>query len=451
MKIQDEAAPPAESVVPLSRSPHHDAVQSYRARLPEYLSPGNALAGERQPTESLLAAGGGAVGWANAPPKPPHPAWVRLIHHPGQSSLRLAEAADGEADGEVASFPESCQSRCSEEGTAQFHQDLGFYASVLDQLPYGVYCVDRQRTILYWNAAAAAITGFQRHEVEGACCAQNILRHVDDAGRSLCLNDCPLSATLLDGQVRRDRVYLHHRQGYRVPVWIQVVPWRDRQQNIIGAIETFVPEILEVSTDGQLLSQLDLDDLTQIGNRRFGRMHLEQLIERSPWHPYDACSGHHVCLGMEGAGPELGRSPLLPGGVLFLDIDHFKAVNDRYGHQVGDRVLIMVARTISNTLRHGDYVARWGGEEFIVLLNQTDAAGMQEAAERIRRLVASSGLDHEDHFLQVTISIGGTLLVPHDSVETALERADAQMYLSKQAGRDCTHIAELSSRRRPGS
>jgi diguanylate cyclase (GGDEF)-like protein/PAS domain S-box-containing protein len=325
---------------------------------------------------------------------------------------------------------------------------LGFYASVLDQLPYGVYCVDLHRTIIYWNAAAAAITGFQRYEVEGACCAQNILRHVNDAGQALCLNDCPLSATLQDGEVRRDRVYLHHRQGYRVPVWIQVVPWRDRQQNIIGAIETFVPEIPEMTPNGQLLSQLELDDLTQIGNRRFGRMHLEQLIQglnqRSPWPPYDRGVGHYWHAGTDETRVELG-------GLLFLDIDHFKMINDRYGHGVGDQVLIMVARTISNTLRHGDYVARWGGEEFIVLLNQTDAVGMQDAAERIRRLVASSGLDHEDHFLQVTVSIGGTLLTPQDSVETALERADAQMYRSKQTGRNCTHIAELPPRPTSGS
>lgn len=350
---------------------------------------------------------------------------------------------------EEANIPDRCPGRCSDKVATAFSQDLGFYASVLDQLPYGVYCVDHKRTIIYWNAAAETITGFQRHEVEGACCAQNILRHVDDTGRALCLHDCPLSATLQDGQVRRDRVYLHHRQGHRVPVWIQVVPWRDRQQNILGAIETFVPEIPEMTTHGQLLSQLELDDLTQVGSRRFGRMHLEQLIQSLHWHPHDFCSEHDAHAGIHGSRANPGRSPLLPGGVLFIDIDHFKTVNDHYGHGVGDRVLMMVARTISNTLRHGDYVARWGGEEFIVLLNQTDAMGMQDAAERIRRLVASSGLDHEDHFLQVTVSIGGTLLTPHDSVETALERADAQMYLSKKAGRNCTFIAELPPRPTP--
>ena len=97
-------------------------------------------------------------------------------------------------------------------------------------------------------------------------------------------------------------------------------------------------------------------------------------------------------------------------GILFLDIDHFKRVNDRYGHDTGDRILRMVATTIANSLRSLDLVCRWGGEEFIIILPNVDAPSLNAAAERIRFFIEKSWLAVHGEHLYTTVSIGGTLL-----------------------------------------
>src|SRR5689334_15269715 len=110
---------------------------------------------------------------------------------------------------------------------------------LLELLFDGLYYVDRNKKISFWNKAAEKITGYERAEVTGFCCADNILRHIDDEGHELCLDGCPLSATLFDGQVREAHVYLHHKRGHRVPVSIRVTPIRDAEGEIIGAAEVF--------------------------------------------------------------------------------------------------------------------------------------------------------------------------------------------------------------------
>ena len=100
----------------------------------------------------------------------------------------------------------------------------GFYRELLDNLYEGVYYVDRQRRITFWNKAAETITGYSRREVLGHKCFQNLLKHVDDQGVSLCLSACPLAQTIQDGQPRSTSVYLHHKDGHRLPVAVRVAP-----------------------------------------------------------------------------------------------------------------------------------------------------------------------------------------------------------------------------------
>jgi len=99
-----------------------------------------------------------------------------------------------------------------------------FYRKILDNLYDGVYFVDPERRITYWNKGAERISGFSAVQVKGKCCAENILVHVDDLGNELCKGDCPLAQTLKDGQTREADVYLHHADGHRIPVKIRVAP-----------------------------------------------------------------------------------------------------------------------------------------------------------------------------------------------------------------------------------
>ena len=124
-----------------------------------------------------------------------------------------------------------------------------------------------------------------------------------------------------------------------------------------------------------------------------------------------------------------------------MDIDHFKAVNDTHGHVVGDKVLIALARYAMDHLRPYDKVFRYGGEEFLLCLPDSDTASGFEVVERLREGIAR--LDH-DHgaSLRVTVSLGVALLDPKLSVEESIDRADKALYAAKRAGRNRTMIWE---------
>lgn len=125
--------------------------------------------------------------------------------------------------------------------------------------------------------------------------------------------------------------------------------------------------------------------------------------------------------------------------LLLFDIDHFKEVNDTYGHNMGDRVLKQMAESVSERLRESDTLGRWGGEEFVVLMPNTDIAGAQLLAERLLQQLATEdfGLNQ-----QVTVSIGVTQWRPGDDRARLIGRADAAMYAAKQKGRNRVCLSE---------
>lgn len=119
---------------------------------------------------------------------------------------------------------------------------------------------------------------------------------------------------------------------------------------------------------------------------------------------------------------------------------HFKALNDTCGHLAGDRVLIGFARDLQSCLRHSDIVCRWGGEEFIVRLKDTDGGAGLKIAEKIRQHVEQPRYAYNDHTLQLTVSIGLTTLPPDETLHTLRSRADHAMYRAKQSGRNRTCV-----------
>lgn len=134
--------------------------------------------------------------------------------------------------------------------------------------------------------------------------------------------------------------------------------------------------------------------------------------------------------------------------VFMLDIDHFKNINDTYGHGVGDIVLRDLATLIKNSIRKPDYVARYGGEEFVVILPETSLHKARELAERLRRQVASYTISiKEDQTLSLTISIGVATYPDHtESPQNLLEAADKAMYVAKRQGRDRVQTAHTQTK-----
>ena len=294
-------------------------------------------------------------------------------------------------------------------------EEKDFYKEIIDNLFDGIYFVDRDRVITYWNKGAERITGYSAEQTIGRACRDNLLNHVTANGVQLCLNNCPLAAAMEDGNDREAEVFLHHADGHRVPVSIRATALRDGTGNIIGAIETFSNNTIVMNARRELreLHQAAMTDpLTGIGNRRYLQGRLSAVIAEF-------------------------QNNANPAGLLFMDVDRFKLFNDSYGHNTGDDVLCMVAQTMHHALRATDAIGRWGSEEFIAILHDVqNDDDLIAAAEKVRVLVQHSRLDVNGQGLTVTMSIGGTLLLAEDTPESFVGRADELMYHSKQTGRN---------------
>ncbi|MCU0505958.1 MAG: sensor domain-containing diguanylate cyclase [Chloroflexi bacterium] len=300
--------------------------------------------------------------------------------------------------------------------------DNAFHKAIVDNLHDGVYYVDRDRRITYWNHGAERISGYSAAEVVGRGCRDGILDHTDEAGQVLCLTACPVAKTLADGRRREAHVYLHHREGARVPVAVRVAPITDGSGAIVGAVEIFGDDRERQVTEARLeeLRRLAvLDPLTEVGNRRWVEMTVRARLDDLERY------GHGF-------------------GVLFVDVDRFKEVNDRHGHEAGDAVLRAVATTTSAAVRGTDSVGRWGGDEFVAVCPAADAGGLRLAGERVRSLVATGGVPVADGTVVPTVSIGGAVARPGDDLGALLARADDAMYRSKQDGRDRVTVDEAA-------
>ena len=164
--------------------------------------------------------------------------------------------------------------------------------------------------------------------------------------------------------------------------------------------------------EDRLVALATTDPLTGASNRRAGEARLEEAFSR--WRRY-------------------GRTFV----VLMVDCDHFKAVNDRWGHDVGDAVLVALVRLCRETLRETDVTIRWGGEEFVLLLHETSRDVALSMAERVRAAIEAVKVEHSGNAIRITASIGVAEVAESDrGAEEAVGRADRALYRAKNAGRN---------------
>ena len=290
----------------------------------------------------------------------------------------------------------------------------GAYKNVLDNLFDGLYLTDNRRIITYWNKAAEKITGYTAGEVVGKSCGDNILNHIDRNGNNLCKGPCPLAVTLKDGKPHECEIYLHHKDGHRLPVSVRVTPLTDETGAIIGAAELFT-DISSRAVNEEKIKELEklalLDNLTQLANRTYLERELNNRFEEKKRHD-------------------------IPFGILFLDIDHFKRVNDTFGHDAGDEVLKLIANTLKSNARPFDFYGRWGGEEFIGIISNISKKRLSSLGDRLRILVENAFLNYKDQTIKATISIGATLCLKNDTIDSLVRRADTLLYKSKTGGRN---------------
>jgi len=185
-----------------------------------------------------------------------------------------------------------------------------------------------------------------------------------------------------------------------------------------------------------------LATLALIGYRakRRANRDLESLNQR-----LDEISRHDTLTGLSNRRDMMEKLALLkaradrngtPLSMLMIDMDHFKTINDNQGHDLGDRVLQKVAGILKARLRAQDLLARWGGEEFLIALADTDHNGALRAAEQFRAAVEDGGLSSASAAMPVTITVGVAQYQPGEDLQSLITRADDQLYVGKRAGRN---------------
>ncbi len=290
------------------------------------------------------------------------------------------------------------------------------YLYLLESLYDGFYLLDSDMRFVVWNRGAEGLLGYSAHDILGQVWSSRLLGYSDDPGRTQSEGNCPINRVLATEKPVTALVPLRRRDGSWVDVELQAVPLLDETRRLQGVVEIF----RDLSRSGrrpQEFRELKLaasrDALTSVANRGELETRLAELLKAS------------------------SENPELAFSVIFLDIDHFKSINDTYGHAVGDRVLIEVARLIQHETYSGELLGRYGGEEFVLLCPDTDLEHAYRRAERLRHAISRMTIPETDG-LQVTASFGVTQMEPGDSVESIFRRADKALYRAKDAGRNTT-------------
>ncbi len=288
-----------------------------------------------------------------------------------------------------------------------------FQQKLLDNMHDSVVFVDNQRQIFHWNQGAERLTGIASTAAYQRTWAPSLLDMRDARGNDIRDEACPVAAALRNGMQSMERLTVGGRNDQDIPIDLHAIPVVGRDGTTYGATLLLHDASNESSLEQRcqsLHSQATRDPLSGVANRaEFDRV--QDLFIQA-----------HV-------------ESKLPCSMFMCDIDHFKQVNDNYGHQAGDEIIRSVAGMLKRLSQHGDLVARYGGEEFVVLCADCNNADAAKRAEKIRRAIADQG-----HATlggkSVTVSFGVTEYQPGDTPETMLRRADRALYQAKDGGRN---------------
>ncbi|HYH23387.1 MAG TPA: diguanylate cyclase [Azospirillum sp.] len=299
-------------------------------------------------------------------------------------------------------------------------RELRTFSSAIAQSAAAVIIADADARIEYVNPAFERLSGHTLAEVKGRTPA--VFRSPNaahDAYR-------PHIAAARRGEGWHGEMLQRTKHGFDVWVSVAISPVRDAE----GAITHFVA--LEEDISRRKQTERDLAGMAAALER--SNRELERLAM------LDALTGianRRHFFAMAEREVALARRHQRPMGVLMLDIDHFKEINDRHGHAVGDEVLKQVARVALSVLRATDHIGRIGGEEFAVLLPDSDLDGAVATAERLREAIEGAALSGVGADVHCTVSVGVAEWAPEDaSIEASLNRADAALYRAKREGRN---------------
>jgi diguanylate cyclase (GGDEF)-like protein len=302
---------------------------------------------------------------------------------------------------------------CEKNGTV-------FEAKLLENMYDAVVFFDSAGRISLWNRGAERLTGIAGGSIRGHLWQPEMLRLADEKGTAIHDSDCPVFAALRSGVQSLRRLTMVGRTGRPNAVDTHAIPVSGEDGVMLGAILLFHDATSETSLEQRCQTLYDKstkDPLTQVANRaEFDRVH-EMFI-----------AAH--------------QQQAVPCSLMMCDLDHFKRVNDMFGHQAGDDAIKCVASVLKGNSRPGDLVARYGGEEFVMLFADCDNATATRRTEQIRKALSHISQPRLEG-RTVTASFGVTEIQPGDTAETMLRRADRALLEAKGKGRNC--VVQLGS------
>lgn len=338
---------------------------------------------------------------------------VRMRHKDGHWVWILARgmAVERDADGRairVAGTAMDISSR--KQAESEIARLSQWNELLLNSAGEGIYGVNREGLCTFINPAALAILGFGKEEVMGQ--NQHLLfHHHHKDGSPYPAEECPIYLTLHDGIRRSVEDAFIRKSGEVFPVQLTVTPMHENGQ-IIGVEAVFQDIAQRKEMEEELIRLATTDPLTSVSNRRH---FIEQM---------EVELAHFIRFGQATA-------------FLMIDIDHFKSVNDTYGHATGDSVLQHFTEMGRQRLRRVDLLGRLGGEEFGILLPGTDAEGAMLFAERFRNYVADTPAQTGEGPIPFTVSIGIAMFEAQDkAADSIMARADMALYRAKADGRN---------------
>lgn len=282
------------------------------------------------------------------------------------------------------------------------------YKSILDNLYEGVYFVDENRVITYWNKGAERISGYKAAEVLGSKCSNNILKHVDDKGCNLCEGVCPMLASMKDGKPKEKNVYMLHKEGHRLPVVVRAMPLFNEVGNVIGSVEIFADNTkhkLQEDKMKQLARLAFNDELTGVNNKRYGEMKLAALIAEVKAQGFDA-------------------------SVLVVELRQILQGSVVYGADIDSDTLMIVSKTLQGNMPEGDTICRWDKNSFLLVLRNYRKSTLLLFADKLKSLINQSKFSSSFKGDKLYIAIGGTEIKAIDKVESITDRAQRNAQIS---------------------
>ncbi len=290
------------------------------------------------------------------------------------------------------------------------------YESILETAGDGIFGIDRDGRILFVNAAAATMLGLPRAEIQGQD-ATRLLLSPPDGGPAERADEAPLLRALTSGRAETsDTECFRRADGSPFPVEYAVTPLLFAETPT-GAVVVFRDITKRRETEEEMLYRANFDSVTGLPNRNL-------LLERL---------GHEL---------KTARRAAKRVGILFIDLDDFKQVNDSLGHDAGDLLLRQVAERLQHSVRDTDTVARFAGDELVVVVAHiSDRAFLQTVAEKLLQVLRGP-FAIGDQSVRIGGSIGIAIFPDHaEDAQELLNRADLAMYQAKAAGRGTYRFA----------